>query len=247
MECSKRDTSYTWRCMQDKEMEDIKLMIDQAKLYVKGLRMGLVSRTDPAQVSVIAKIPYKVIEIREALLYRATDLADASCLLFEEENLVSAACITRAFQETLAVLFFINRKVKKAINDKDLQHLDGVLMKTLMGSKNNPDLPDPVNILTMIDWVDKEIPSFRAVYDNLSELSHPNWAGTFGIYTKTNKEKVWTDFGRNIKLGDTTKKQIAITLYAGLELIVHIYEEFAVFMPDLVKICEDKLRSEGNT
>ena len=228
--------------MPNKKMEDSKLMLDQAKSYVKGLRMGLVSRTDPAQVSVIAKIPYKALEIREALLYRATDLADAACLLFEKENLVSAACITRGFQETLAVLFFVNRKVKKTIEDKDVQHLDEVLMKVLMGSKNNPDMPDPVNILTMIDRVDKEIPKFRAVYDNLSELSHPNWAGTLGVYTKINKERVWTDLGRNIRLGQSTKAQIVITLYAGLELIVHIYNEFADFLPDLVKICEDKLQ-----
>ncbi len=228
-------------------MEDIKLMLEKAKLYVKGLKLGLVSHTDPSQVSVIAKIPYKAIEIREALLYRATDLADAACLLFETENLVSAACITRAFQETLAVLFFVNRKVKKAIEDKDVKHLDEVLMKALMGAKNNPDMPDPINILTMIDKVDKEIPNFRAVYDNLSELSHPNWAGTLGTYTKINKEKVWTDFGRNIKLGESTKAQGIISLFAGLELIVHIYNEFADFLPDLVKICEDKIRSKSIT
>jgi len=222
-------------------------MLEKAKLYVKGLSTGLVSRTDPAQVSVIAKIPYKALEIREALLYRATDLADAACLLFEKENVVSAACITRAFQETLAVLFFINRKVKKAIKDKDVPQLDEVLMKTLMGAKNNPDMPDPVNILTMIDMVDKEIPHFRAVYDNLSELSHPNWAGTLGIYTRINKEKVWTDFGRNIKLGESTKAQSVLSLFAGLELIVHIYDEFADFLPDLVKICEDEIRSKAST
>ena len=73
--------------MPNKKVEDISLILDNAKLYVKVLRMGLVSRTDPAQVSVIAKIPYKALEIREALLYRATDLADAACLLFEKDNL----------------------------------------------------------------------------------------------------------------------------------------------------------------
>lgn len=227
-------------------MEDIESLLEKARLYVKALRMGLVSRTDPAQVSVIAKIPYKALEIREALLYRATDLADAACILFEKNNLVSAACISRAFQETLAVLFYVNREVKKAIKDKDVEHLDESLVKTLMGAKNNPDMPDPINILTMIDKVDKEIPKFRAVYDNLSELSHPNWAGTIGIYTKINKEKVWTDFGRNIKIGDATRNQGIISLHAGLELIVHIYDEFADFLPELVKVCEEKIQSEAD-
>jgi hypothetical protein len=86
-------------------MEEIDSLLKRAALYVKDLRAMLVSRTDPAQVSFSAKSPYKALAIREALLYRATDLADAACMLIEAENLVSAACITRAFQETFAVLF----------------------------------------------------------------------------------------------------------------------------------------------
>jgi len=228
-------------------MEDIESLLEKAKIYVKGLKSGLVSRTDPAQVSVIAKVPYKALEIREALLYRATDLADAACMLFETENLVSAACITRAFQETLAVLFCVNRKVKKAIKDKNINHLDEDLMKILMGAKNISEMPDPINILKMIDRVDKEIPTFRAVYDNLSELAHPNWAGTLGIYSKINKENIWTDFGRNISGRDGIRHQGIISLFASLELTVHIYDEFVDFLPELIKICEDKIESNNTT
>jgi hypothetical protein len=76
--------------------------------------MSLISRSDPAQVFLIAKTPYKAPEIREALLYRATHLADASCALADTENFVCAACTTRAFQETLAMLFCVNGRVRKA-------------------------------------------------------------------------------------------------------------------------------------
>jgi hypothetical protein len=228
-------------------MKDLDSSLQEAKLYVESLRSSLVKRTDPAQVSTIAKIPYKALEIREALLYRATDLADAACMLFEKENLVSAACVSRALQETVAVLFCVNRRVKETIKNKDIDRLDDDLMIILMGTKNNPELPDPKNILSMIDRVDKEIPSFRALYDNLSEFAHPNWAGTLGIYSKINKEKVWTDFGRNIKGGDAVRYQAIPVLYASLKLIVHIYDEFVEFLPQLATICEEHIRKKNAT
>jgi len=225
-------------------MNDIQQQLKQAKLYVKGLKMSLVTRTDPAQVSLVAKTPFKALQIREALLYRVTDLAEAACVLVDSMNLVSAACITRAFQETAAALFFVNRKIKKAIHDKDVAALDEALMKSLLGAKNNPDMPDPINVLTFIDKVEKEIPGFREVYDILSELSHPNWAGTLGTYSKINQEQLWVDFGRNIRLKDSTQIQIVNTLLAGLELIVHIYDEFAEFLPKLITVCENNIKSE---
>jgi len=228
-------------------MDSTKKLLEESKRNVKAFRKGLISRTDPAQVSLIAKIPYKALQIREALLYRATDLADASCMLLGANNFVAAACTTRAFQETFAALFYVNREVKKAIKDGDLAHLDESLMKSLMGSKNNPDMPDPVNVLKMVDHVDKEVPGFRSVYDILCELSHPNWAGTLGIYTKINKEKLWVDFGQNIRLKDSTQSQIIFTLHACLDLVAHIYDEFAELLPKLIKECEKAIESKGGT
>jgi predicted methyltransferase len=148
-------------------MENITLekILDNSKIIVDGLKENLVSRVDPAEISLKAKIPTKVVIIREALLYRATDLAESSIFLLRDENLVSGACTIRAFQETVAIMFFINKKVKKAIRDKDVQHLDDALMKALVGSKVNENLPTPTNILTMIDKVDMEIETFRGTYD----------------------------------------------------------------------------------
>lgn len=225
-------------------MNDIYKQLEESKLYVKGLKMSLVSRTDPAQVSLIAKIPFKALQIREALLYRVTDLTDASCELVDAMNLVSAACVTRAFQESLAALFYINRKVKKAITDKDVTILDDTLMKSLLGAKNNPDMCDPINVLTLIDKVEREIPGFKIVYDNLSELTHPNWAGTLGLFSRINQEELWVDFGRNISLKDSTQVQIINTLQAGLVLVVDIYDEFADFLPELIAVCENNIKQK---
>lgn len=224
-------------------MSDAKEQLAKVKLYAEAFRQSLVTRVDPAQVSLIVKVPYKALEIREALLYRATDLLEGACNLIEQDNLVSGAILARAFHETLAVLFYVNRKCKKAINDKDIDHLDNEIMKVLMGSKNNPDMPDPVHILKAIDHTDKEITKFRDVYDSLSEIAHPNWAGTLGVYSQHDKDNVWSDLGRNIKLDKSTRNQSVIALDVGSELLSYIYDEFADFLPELITVCENEINN----
>jgi len=226
-------------------MSNFEEKLNQACLTAKSIRNSLVPEVDPAGISLISKIPYKALVIREVLLYRIADLSESSCMLLKEDNIISSAVTIRAFQETVAVLFFINRKIRKAIDDKDITHLDSSLMKTIMGAKNNENMPDPINIMTMIDKVSKEISSFRTVYDTFSELSHPNWAGTHGIYAKPDTENIFTYFGKNIRLSDSTKLQCVTALQAGLNLTVDIYDEYAEYFSKLVEICENDITEKS--
>jgi hypothetical protein len=65
-----------------------------------------------------------------------------------------------------------------------------------------------------------------------------------GIYCKPNKEKLWTDFGRNIKLGHPTKKGVITTLFRGLGLLIETYDEYAQTISDLIKVCEADLENK---
>lgn len=228
-------------------MDKVDVMLEEAIQHFETLRLALIKEVDPARISTIAKIPFKILLARETLLYRAVDLGEASCLCFKENNIVSGACLSRALQETIAVLFYVNRKSKKAILDNDLAHLDEYTMKVLTGSKDDESRPDPVNILTMIDRVDKEVPKFRAIYDKLSEVAHPNWHGTLGIYSNPNKETPITNLGTNIRLENTTRGQGVSALVAGLEVLGFIYNEFAEFLPQLIEICENDIEQNRGT
>ncbi len=171
-------------------------------------------------------------------------MGEASCKCFNDNNIVSGACLARAFQETIAVLFYVNRKTKKAIIDNDLNHLDEYTMKVLMGSKDDDSRPDPVNIITMIDRVEKEVLKFRAIYDKLSEIAHPNWHGTLGIYSNPDKERLLTTLGKNVRLEEITKGQGVGALIAGIEVLTFIYDEFAKFFPQLIEACENDIRNQ---
>lgn len=228
-------------------MDKVAKMLRDATQQFQALRQALVNEVDPASISTVAKIPFKIILAREALLYRAVDLGEASCLCFQANNIVSGACLSRTLQETIAVLFYVNRKSKKAILDKDLDHLDEYTMKVLMGSKDDDTMPNPVNILTMINHVDKEVPKFRAIYDKLSEVAHPNWHGTLGIFSSGNKEKLITSLGTNKRLEIITRGQGISALLAGVEFLVFVYDEFANFLPELIKTCEDDIEQASGT
>ena len=115
-------------------------------------------------------------------------------------------------------------------------------MKVLMGSKDDKDRPDPVNIMTMIGHVDKEVPKFKAVYDRLSEIAHPNWHGTLGIYSEPDSENSVTRLGRNVRLEYITCGQGISALNAGLLVLTHIYDEFNEFLPQLISICESSIK-----
>lgn len=228
-------------------MDKVDLMLRNATQQFKALRLALVDEVDPASISRTAKIPFKILLAREALLYRAVDLGEASCLCFQANNIVSGACLSRALQETVAVLFYVNRKSKKAILDNDLGHLDEYTMKVLMGSKDDDTKPDPVNILTMINHVDKEVPKFRAIYDKLSEVAHPNWHGTLGIFSSNDYEKLTTSLGTNVRLENITRGQGISALLAGVEVLVFVYDEFAEFLPELIEICEKDIEQTKST
>lgn len=111
-----------------------------------------------------------------------------------------------------------------------------------MGSKDDHERPMPVNILTMIDHVDKEVPKFRAIYDRLSEIAHPNWRGTLGFFSSSNREELTTTLGVNVRLGETTQGQGISALLAGIEVLVFVYNEFASFLPELIAVCEDDVK-----
>ena len=70
------------------------------------LRETLVDTVDPVDRKPGGKIRHLAIVLREVLLHRAVDLADAACTLYREGRLVPAATLTRALSETTAAIYY---------------------------------------------------------------------------------------------------------------------------------------------
>jgi len=54
-----------------------------------------------------------------------------------------------------------------------------------------------MNVLTAIDHLEKQFPGFRSEYERLCEYAHPGLAGGYGMYVRTEGEKLRSYFGQN--------------------------------------------------
>jgi len=100
----------------------------------------------------------------------------------------------------------------------------------------------PVNVMTFVDYVDKEIVGFRSQYDSLSEFAHPNWAGTSLLYAKPDAAKGWIDFGVNIRAAQGPR----IGGLANLSVAQLVFEErcnrIDEIIASFIAICEKNLK-----
>lgn len=209
------------------------------KVLISQFKGNLPNRVDPASLTWASKIPWKAVNLREALLYRITELGESAIDLYEKQNrIISAYIITRAVHETTALFYSFYLRLKKVTDDQALTDFDEFLMKLLFGFKNDKDFPGAINILNAVDKLDKLIDGFRYNYDQLSEFCHPNYSGVLGAYAVTNRETGWVDFGHEIK--ELSPMVGLHPLVASLEMFMHFYNESAELIPTLIEICENR-------
>jgi hypothetical protein len=75
----------------------------------------------------------------------------------------------------------------------------------------------------------------------LSEISHPNWAGSAGFYAKRTEDNFTTYFGRDVKDNSTTQTLALNSLIGGLDTFGYAYNRITDLIPDFVEACERSL------
>jgi hypothetical protein len=152
--------------------------------------------------------PIRALVLREACLYRIAEIVRAAHDAFARDDLVVAIILSRAIIETGALFWEFIQKLKVALAFRDIEEIRKFLSGCLVGVKSpklkeikNPSKPAlitvPVNILTLIDKLDKDVPYFRLNYDSMSEFSHPNAAGTVDAYVFLDHAAGVARFGNN--------------------------------------------------
>ncbi len=86
--------------------------------------------------------------------------------------------------------------------------------------------------------MDKELPGVRNAYDTLSEIAHPNWAGVVGLYSKADREKLITYFGRGLVESGANRLMIANLLVGSLGVFEHAYNRISELMPKYLERLE---------
>lgn len=135
-----------------------------------------------SRLTVNSKIPYQLLGARELIFVRATDLADTAWGLFKQGRVIPSYVLMRACIETCCLAHYLNGKTAKFLRDQNDKAFHQLLRKILGGSRENPSSPVAVNVLTVIDHIDKEYDGFRKMYDVMCEYAHPNYSGLLAAY-----------------------------------------------------------------
>ncbi len=115
------------------------------------------------------------------------------------------------------MLHSLGLNVDHALHARNDSKLTEFLRRTMVASRSEPGLPEAINVLTLIDKVDKDFPGFRKSYDQLSEYAHPNWCGVLGAYSHLDRDSYTVTFDAREAMHNVA------ALMAILTVAQHVY------------------------
>jgi len=203
--------------------------LEDLRSAASALQSSLPASVHAGGLTVKSKLPFKVVALREVIIHRMAALATSAVLLLDANQPLSAAILARAALETTALLHGLSQALERFLVTKDAVVLDEFLMKGLVGTRWKDAPVQATNVLTLVDRLEKEMPGFREVYDELCEYAHPNWSGLAGAFSKTKPEdKFEVLFGPSMR-SDARATSIGL-LFISLHTFRHYYNGM---IPDL--------------
>lgn len=224
----------------------IENLIEQIDKNLRILEGKLKTQISPREVTLLSKIPYKILSIREIYLHRTFDFAVSSKLLFDNRRIVPAILLVRSIMETNAIIYRINVLSLYTIKTKDPNNLDNEAMVVLCGTKDPEELEyKSKNILGYIEKIQKSYSDYKYIYDTLSEFVHPNHDGCLGAYGQVDDKAKITYLGFDMKYNHFIHFETVRFLLLNLELFLEEYSKNEKLLPELIKVCDDDLRKQN--
>ena len=182
--------------MSDQEPDSATLL--KVMGIIDSLREGFIESLGP----VTPTTKFILIQLfkvwRQVSLRRVVDLAESSHLQFAEGRLVPGCTLTRSLYETVAIRYYVHKKIDQLTDLNDPESIHNLLGGAVFGNKDLPGIPaNPIQVLTALDHLDKEFKVMRLEYEHLCEYAHPNMKGAFATYAKQVVPSLETHFGLN--------------------------------------------------
>jgi len=93
--------------MVDEKKNTPEELREEAKNLSQNIKEQLPLLADPATVSHFAKIPFKVLSIRELMIWRVSDLSESAINLIERFHIVGAIILIRAIIECVSLIYYL--------------------------------------------------------------------------------------------------------------------------------------------
>jgi hypothetical protein len=139
----------------------------------------LPSEVDLKQNSALSRAAGKANLLRAGLLHRTADLSETAIRLCAESRPLPALLMIRAVFETIAIYHHFHEQINEVVrsaNGDDIIHCIDKLVHGL--GRDGCEGPEAVDVVTAIDELARLIKGVRMIYDDLTEIAHPNWTGT---------------------------------------------------------------------
>lgn len=153
---------------------------------------GLLSRNP---IAYKWKASFRCWLLREATLWRASDLLTQSLVLHQQGHGLGARILLRSGFETLATLIYLNQRIERVLGGAlDFHKFAEETSILLAGSRDGSTNHKSLNIITILNKCDERYPGLEILYGNLSESAHPNYEGLLAGYSKVDHDEFETQF-----------------------------------------------------
>ncbi len=213
-----------WQIPKDLKVSDIEekhiVMIKEARRLADNIAASLPDQIRIAALTANSKIPFKALSFRELLIHRVSALASSSIDLFERDQIIPAVILTHSTVETVTLIYALHEHLTNFLKDKNKVDLDSFLMRCLFGFHNDSRFPQSIDVLTLVDAMDKTIPKFRKMYDLITEYAYPNYSGLLGSFGKIDKVKL------KLQLGHQNIQHVLINGVSVLSIVLRIFANY---------------------
>lgn len=217
------------------------LEYSKIKGQLESKKKSLVSPTASAIPGIAPKIVWKYETFLQACLFRVVDLLNLIEISWETKKPIGSYILARNFSENVAQIYDLAAQTDRLCKKGDFKELSDLINGRLFGTKLKEQLdeqfPESVNVLSLIDKIDKKFTGFRINYDRLCEFAHPNYFGMLGHYSLLDQEKIETRF--DSEYGMTFDSLGRIFYSIPLEVYQFYLEKLENLLPAVAKLSPD--------
>lgn len=190
--------------------------------------------------TVMPKIVWKYKSYMEISKQRILDFVLSVANEWNYGNVGATFVLLRCIYENEAYLYDIYLQLGNFIEKKDFNSCNELIMNRLFGIKMEKEgFPKISNVLTAVNKLNKLIPGFREIYDNLSELSHPNCLA-MNLYAEFHETPyIHTHVDAALALTKRNFSTILNSITPSLMMIENLFKKIETLYPALTSLSDE--------
>ncbi len=166
----------------------------------------------------------------ECALHRIVLLARGCVEAWNSSNVLVAFLSARSLVETVVCLWDFSEQIIRMTAEQNLIDLRKFVQHKMFASKEfktGAEELQVVNVLTLVNKFEREIPGIRTYYDDLSEYCHPNYFGLYGMFSTVNLDQLTANISENlsVNLGSFSKMMKSMTLLSVVPRVLGQIDE----------------------